>query len=111
MTRASPVEHEPFGLCPLEAALHGSALVLGDIDTLREIWGAAAMYAPPHDDDALARAMGVLAGDPALRADLGIRARQRAERYSAARMTELTLAVYTRVLTRTRSKGGERQCA
>ncbi len=108
---ALPAKYEPFGLCPLEAAMHACALVLGDIDTLREIWGAAAMYVPPHDDDALARAIDVLAGDPALRADLGIRARQRAERYSAARMAELTLDVYARVLQRTRSKGGERQCA
>lgn len=108
---ALPAKYEPFGLCPLEAAMHACALVLGDIETLREIWGAAAMYVPPHDDEALARAIDVLAGDPALRADLGIRARQRAERYSAARMTEHTLDVYARVLKRTRSKGGVRQCA
>lgn len=102
---AAPAKYEPFGLCPLEAALHACALVLGDIDTLREIWGAAALFVPPCDEEALAHALDVLAKDPALRAEMGVRARTRAERFTAARMTNRTLDVYRR------SKGGNLKCA
>ena len=38
---AAPALYEPFGLGPLEAGLSGCALVLGDIDSLREVWGGA----------------------------------------------------------------------
>ena len=51
MARASvfalPALYEPFGLTPLEAALAGCALVLGDIPSLREIWDEAAFFVPP----------------------------------------------------------------
>ena len=39
---ALPARYEPFGLSALEAALAGCALVLGDIPSLREVWGDAA---------------------------------------------------------------------
>src|SRR5690606_32015679 len=38
---ASPALYEPFGLGILEAARSRAALVLGDIDSLREVWGDA----------------------------------------------------------------------
>ena len=44
---ALPARYEPFGLSALEAALSGCALVLGDIPSLREIWGDAALFVPP----------------------------------------------------------------
>src|SRR5690606_14640847 len=50
-----PARYEPFGLTPLEAALGGCALVLGDIPTLREVWGRAAVFVPPDDHAALAK--------------------------------------------------------
>ena len=46
---ALPARYEPFGLSALEAALSGCALVLGDIPSLREIWGPAAIYVPADD--------------------------------------------------------------
>ncbi|HET6692503.1 MAG TPA: glycosyltransferase, partial [Miltoncostaeaceae bacterium] len=64
---AMPARYEPFGLSVLEAALSGCALVLGDIPSLREVWGEAALYADPFDDGALAAALRRLAGDAALR--------------------------------------------
>ena len=51
---ALPAVYEPFGLSVLEAALSGCALVLGDIPSLREIWGDAALFVPPSDHEALA---------------------------------------------------------
>ena len=41
---AEPARYEPFGLAALEAARAGCALVLGDIPSLREVWGDAALY-------------------------------------------------------------------
>jgi glycosyltransferase involved in cell wall biosynthesis len=107
---ALPAKYEPFGLGPLEAALHACALVLGDIDSLREIWGASALYVPPDDEGALGRVLDLLTGDPALRADLGVQARHRAERYSAARMADEMLAVYAQTST-PKLKGEQRRCA
>jgi glycogen(starch) synthase len=49
---ALPARYEPFGLLPLEAALSGCALVLGEIPSLREVWGDAADFVPPEDHDA-----------------------------------------------------------
>lgn len=108
---ALPARYEPFGLCPLEAAQSACALVLGEIDTLREIWGDAALFVPPEDDVALAHALDLLAREPRLREDLGARARERAERYGAVTMVDLTLDVYARVSSGTRWKGGELRCA
>ncbi|HEX4448454.1 MAG TPA: glycosyltransferase family 4 protein, partial [Polyangiaceae bacterium] len=48
-----PASYEPFGLAPLEAALCGCALVLGDIPSLREIWGDAALFVDGRDRDDL----------------------------------------------------------
>ena len=50
---ASPARYEPFGLTALEAAQAGCVLVLGDIASLREVWGEAAAYVPPDEDGAL----------------------------------------------------------
>jgi glycosyltransferase involved in cell wall biosynthesis len=83
---AHPVRYEPFGLAPLEAGLSGCALVLGDIPSLRELWADAAVYVDPDDPPGLARTLHALIDDPARRAQLGQRARVRAQRYSVARM-------------------------
>src|SRR5262249_12322922 len=64
MARASiyalPVRYEPFGLSILEAALAGCPLVLGAIDSMREVWGDAASYVPPGDAEALRAALAEL---------------------------------------------------
>jgi glycogen synthase len=58
MTRAAiyalPARYEPFGLSALEAGMAGCALVLGDIRSLREIWGDAAVFVAPDDRPMLA---------------------------------------------------------
>ena len=83
---ALPARYEPFGLSVLEAALAGCALVLGDIASLREVWGDAAVYVAPDDHDALRRALLALIGDPVLRARMATRARLRAARYTPQAM-------------------------
>lgn len=97
----SPARYEPFGLAILEAAHAGCALVLGDIASLREVWGDAALFVPPDEDDALAAALQLLARDPELRRELAFRAARRARRYLPETTAARTLAVYRRVLART----------
>jgi len=83
---AEPARYEPFGLAALEAARCGCALVLGDIPSLREVWGAAAAYAPPDDPDALAAGVNRLLDDPLHREAAAERALAHSRRYSAAAM-------------------------
>lgn len=97
---ASPARYEPFGLAALEAGLAGCALVLGDLPSLREVWGEAALYVAPDDDAALAAALRLLQSDAALTAELGGRARARAARYTPAAMARGYAAVYERALAR-----------
>ncbi|WP_075214609.1 glycosyltransferase family 4 protein [Mongoliimonas terrestris] len=91
---ASPSLYEPFGLSVLEAALEGAALVLSDIQTYREIWDGAALFATRDDPAAFAVALNRLADDPALRALLGARARSIALRYLPDRQADTLAALY-----------------
>lgn len=92
-----PARFEPFGLTALEAAHAGAALVLGDVPTLREVWGDAAVYAPPDEEDALRDALARLAENEDERTGLSARARTRATRYSPHRQAAAYLAAYRRL--------------
>ena len=89
-----PARYEPFGLTPLEAAVRGCALVLGDIPTLRELWDGAAIFVPPDDPAALRDAVAGLIADPVTREKHGATARRRAAWYTAARMAAAYRGLY-----------------
>ncbi len=89
---ALPVRYEPFGLSALEAGLAGCALVLGDVPSLREVWGDAALYV--SDAPGLETALRRLIEDAPLRVSLAARARRRARRYTPARMVAHYLRLY-----------------
>jgi glycogen(starch) synthase len=89
---AHPACYEPFGLAVLEAAQAGCALVLGDVDTLRELWDGAATFVAPGDGAALTAALEELIADEPLRAQLARRARERAATLAIGR----TAAAYAR---------------
>jgi glycosyltransferase involved in cell wall biosynthesis len=91
---ALPARYEPFGLSALEAALAGCALVLGDLPSLREVWGDAAWFVPPDDTAALGHALATLAADAPRRAALADAARARALGYTPARMGDGYRAAY-----------------
>jgi glycogen synthase len=93
-----PARYEPFGLSALEAALSGCALVLGDIPSLREVWGEAALFVDPDDEEALVSALTMLMEHPALLAQWAARARAHAQRYSADQMVLGYLALYESLL-------------
>lgn len=102
MRRASlyvlPARHEPFGMSALEAALAGCPLVLGDVASLREVWGESALLVPPEDVQGLERAIRGLVEDPVLRARMATRARTRALELNPERMVEAYLQAYQELL-------------
>ncbi|HEX2690641.1 MAG TPA: glycosyltransferase family 4 protein, partial [Kofleriaceae bacterium] len=110
MARASiyalPARYEPFGLSVLEAALAGCALVLGDVPTLREVWGDTAHYVPPGDPDALGAALNRLIRDPVARGSYAARSRARALGLSPARMAAAYHALYREAIARRQVRRG-----
>jgi glycogen synthase len=94
---AAPARYEPFGLAALEAGLAGCALVLGDLPSLREVWGEAALYADPYDDEALVAALRRPIADAALRARLAAAAAMRGAGFTAERMADRYLELYERL--------------
>jgi glycogen synthase len=91
---AAPALYEPFGLAILEAATARCALVLGDIPSLRELWGDAALYVDPTDASALSQELERLLADPEQCSRRGLAAAQRARRYGADVMAGRYLALY-----------------
>lgn len=95
---ALPARYEPFGLTALEAALSGCALVLGNIPSLREVWGDSALYVDPDDEDRLHDTLARLIAERALREQMADRARRRALRFTARRMAACYRAAYQSLL-------------
>ena len=83
---AAPALYEPFGLSILEAARSGCALVLGDIASLRQIWGENACYVDPTSARSLRWTLQNLIDQPELRQRMAELARQRAMQYTGSRM-------------------------
>jgi glycosyltransferase involved in cell wall biosynthesis len=91
---ALPARYEPFGLSALEAALAGCALVLGDIPSLREVWGDAAWFVAPDDIHGWHAALSSLIADQSAREHLAAAAHARAQQYSPERMAASYLEAY-----------------
>jgi glycogen synthase len=106
---ALPARYEPFGLTALEAALSGCALVLGDIPTLREVWGNAACYVHPDDHVGLRDKLNELLVDHALRSELAARAEARASSFSPGRFARRYLSVYRALCSHRASDAGRRR--
>ena len=108
---ALPALYEPFGYTPLEAALSGCALVLGDIESLREIWRDAAVFIDPNDSQELKAALLALIDDEQHRRDMAQRARQRALEFTSARMAQNYFAAYSELLVDSKKQERFAQCA
>jgi glycosyltransferase involved in cell wall biosynthesis len=93
-----PALYEPFGYTPLEAGLSACALVLGDIESLREIWDDAAIYVDPHNSDSLKTELLRLIQNEPYRREMSRRARERALLYSSELMAKKYLRAYSDLL-------------
>src|SRR5579872_1004028 len=89
-----PARYEPFGLSILEAALSGCALVIGDIQSLRELWEGAAMFVSPDNPEQALATLQELIRNESLRRALAQKAHSRAMDYGPERMADAYLAVY-----------------
>jgi glycosyltransferase involved in cell wall biosynthesis len=90
----APARYEPFGLTILEAAAAGCALVLGDIQSLRENWAGAAVFVDPEDRLALRSLINRLICHPEERRHWAAAARSRAKRFTLHRMGRAYAALY-----------------
>jgi glycosyltransferase involved in cell wall biosynthesis len=93
-----PTRYEGFGLPAVEAQLAGAPLVCSDLPVLREVAGDGAVFVPPGDIEALARAVAALLDDPTRRAELAERGRRNAELLSWRRAADLTTATWRRAV-------------
>jgi glycosyltransferase involved in cell wall biosynthesis len=91
---AAPALYEPFGLGALEAGLSGCALVLGNLDSLREIWADSALYVTPGSTDDLRDALLELIAHPRALSVFGERARARAQRFNPTSFASAYLQLY-----------------
>jgi glycosyltransferase involved in cell wall biosynthesis len=96
---ALPARYEPFGLTALEAAFSGCALVLGDIDSLREVWGDAALYVKPDDHASLQDTLNALSADPERLSHYAALAQRRAQNYTTQRCATRYWSAYESLLT------------
>jgi glycosyltransferase involved in cell wall biosynthesis len=90
-----PALHEGFGLTALEAMSAGVPVLAARSPGLVETVGSAALLFDPYDADQLAAALHRAATDPALRADLARRGRERAAAFSWQASARAHIAAYT----------------
>jgi glycogen synthase len=90
----APARYEPFGLAILEAAAAGCALVLGDIPSLRENWGGAAVFVDLEDRSALKSAINDLIANPGGRGRVATVVQCRAREFTLLRMARAYAALY-----------------
>jgi glycogen synthase len=89
-----PAKYEPFGLSVLEAALSGCALVLGNIESLKEIWGTNAKYVDTEDTNALADTINELLSNKDLLNEYAKKAFVHAQTFSLNSMARNYLQLY-----------------
>ena len=103
-----PARYELFGLSVLEAAQAGCALVLGDIESLRETWDGAALFVSPDDPDALAFTLQRLIADDTLRERSMARAQRRAAHFTPRAMADAYIEAYDDLCVRRHFGAGAR---
>ncbi len=92
-----PSLYEGFGLTPLEAMACGAPVICGDVSSLPEVVGDAAVLVDPYDPRDIAAALTRLLSDPALQLEMRAGSLRQAAQFSWARTAALTLDAYRAV--------------
>lgn len=93
-----PSFYEGFGLPALEAMSCGTPVVAADRASLPEVVGDAGLLVDPDDPEDIARALGRVLTEDALRARMQERGLERAARFTWEETARATLAVYRDVV-------------
>ena len=89
-----PSLYEGFGFPPLEAMACGAPVIAGDVPSLHETVGRAALLVPPTDVQQLARALVEMLTDEQKRAHFSRAGMEWASQFTWERTAQLTLEVY-----------------
>ena len=95
---AYPSRAEGFGLPPLEAMSVCVPVVAADTPVAREVYGEAALYAPPNDAEAWAERIRLMLTDEPTRRDFTAAGLKRSALFSWERCAEECVALYLQLL-------------
>ncbi|MFN3704671.1 MAG: glycosyltransferase family 4 protein [Thermoflexales bacterium] len=93
-----PSFYEGFGIPLIEAMACGTPMVCSDWKLFHEVCGDAALFADPHNPQAIADAIARVLSDPALAEELRQRGLERAKRFTWERTARETMAVYRQMM-------------
>jgi len=93
-----PTLYEGFGLPPLEAMMCGAPIVASSVPTMLEILGDAALTAPPHDVESLAKHASLLITDRSLAKEMGLKALRQSQKYTAEKTAKETVDIYKELI-------------
>jgi len=85
---------ESFGIIVAEAMAAGTAVVASGIPAFLHVLGDAGVIVAPGDSSGLAQAVIALLDDSTMRADLGVRAIERVQRFDGIHVAEQYVAAY-----------------
>jgi len=93
MAFVTPSLYEGFGLPPLEALAHGTAVISSNAASLPEVLGDAALFFNPRMPEELAQVFSKIT-EPSIRETLQHKGAEQLKKYSWKKMAQETLAVY-----------------
>jgi glycosyltransferase involved in cell wall biosynthesis len=93
-----PSRYEGFGLPALEAMACGAPVVASSATSIPEVVGDAGILVDPDDYEAWAQTLAEVLSEPATRADLSARGRERASGFTWEACAEQTVSAYRKAL-------------